>query len=85
LDRLVIALKPGTKSIIATTSFTIQISQPWPSTVLTWKYPGQAIQMHGQITMEVTEIELCPNIIIREDGFMMRWSWKPLIHTVKEW
>jgi MarR-like DNA-binding transcriptional regulator SgrR of sgrS sRNA len=38
-----------------------------------------------QIMREVTEIELHPNNMDREDSFSLSWAWKPLIHDLKEW
>jgi hypothetical protein len=38
-----------------------------------------------RIIRKATEIQLYPNIINREDDLSLSRSWKPLIHTLKEW
>jgi hypothetical protein len=37
------------------------------------------------IMKEAIQIELHPSNINREDGFLLSRSWKPLIHSLKEW
>lgn len=45
------------------------------------------LSRHGQqLVRETTEIEHHPNNINRkqEDGFLLKWSWKPLVCSLKE-
>jgi hypothetical protein len=92
IGQTVHSLKPVSRSTIIISSFIIQVSQPWRNSIIV----GNCILLNDtdilakksrcmvRIIRKTIEIKLYYNNINREDEFSLSWSWKQLIHILKE-
>jgi hypothetical protein len=83
MDKLGIPSRPGSRSTVGSSNFTIWINQLWQSTAVTWATASSLMTPKSwPINRDV--IELHPDNINRVEGFSLRKSWKPLIRTLND-
>jgi hypothetical protein len=94
LDKPDVTSRSGLNSTTGTSNFTIQVSQMWENTALSWviasslmtavSWPRNPDAWNTSIIREATQIEFHPDNINREEDFSLRKSWKPLIQTLND-